>query len=104
MGLSKSNICKNCDLLRHYYHFIVNLNIADSNGYSLIETIGYLVIDLGNGPGHHTAILILRAASTHGEGFSCTCLPVAQDSTIVALYNWGHKLLSTCFIDFILTK
>lgn len=67
------------------YHLIVNLNIADSYGDGLIETICDLVVDLSHGSGDYAAILVLGAASSHGEGLARTCLTVTHNSAVVAL-------------------
>lgn len=77
------------------YHLIVYLDVADPDGDGLVEAVGHLVIDLRDCPRDDASVFVLGAAASHRECLARTCLPVAQDSPIVALDNRAHQLLGT---------
>jgi len=88
----------------HYsYHFIVYLNVTDSDSDGLIELISNFLEDLTDGSGYYASVLEVSAGPSHSEGFSCSCLSIAQDSSIVALHHRRHCFTGCCFIHFILT-
>ena len=67
------------------YQFIVDFNIADSDGDGLVEASIYLMKDLGDGTWNNAPVFEVILAACHGEGLSCTCLSVTENCSVVSL-------------------
>jgi len=85
------------------YHFIIDLDVADSDGNGLIESGCYLMVHLCYSSWYYSSVLVLSAAASHSEGFSWSSLTIAQYRTVKSLHDWCDKLLRTSLINLVLT-
>ncbi len=67
------------------YHLVVYLDVADPDRDGLVEAVGDLVVDLRHRPRHDAAVLVLSAATRHGECLARACLAIAKDRPVVTL-------------------
>ena len=83
---------------------VVDLGVTDPDGDSLIKLVAGQGVKLGDGTGHHTAILEDSRAARHRVSLTRAGLSVGHDSAIVALDDRLHDLAGTYFVSFILAS
>ena len=69
------------------YHFIVDFNIADSDCDCLIKLITDFSKHLTNCSRYDASVSKISTTSSHSEGLASSSLSIAQNSSIISLYN-----------------
>ena len=72
-------------LYNYDYRFVVDLNVTYPYCDSLIEFCCDFMINLGDCSWHNSSVFVFSAATSHGESFSSTSLPIAHNGAIVPL-------------------
>lgn len=81
------------------HSLVIDLDVTDSDGDSLIKLAADLVVDLLNSSGNDSSVLIIIGLTKHRESFSSTGLTVAHHSSIVPSNGtidnvWGSLVIN----------
>lgn len=79
--------------------FVVNLKIADRNSDLLLWVRANLWETLMDSPWNDSSVLKVRGSSIHGKSFTCSSLPVAHNSPIIAIDDWFDNVLSAVRVN-----
>ena len=90
------------EILKITYPFVIDLNVTDPDGDSLVKLAADLMVDLLNSPRNNSSVLVIVGLTQHGEGLSSTSLAVAHNSSIVPCNGTVDDLGSGLVVDIIL--